>query len=789
MAWSYDVADRNFDFIAAGETLTLTYIAVVDDHHGGVVSVPLTVTVTVHGTNDIPTITATSDAFIERAGTNNATSDHAGGTIVFADVDLTDRPTVATHFTSFTYQDALHNNVSLLTTQQQAAVASVEASLSLTPAGANANNGSVVWSYDLPDNSFDFLADGETLALTYTATVNDHHGGIVSTPITVTIHGTNDTPVVIADASGPLGSNVHAITELTDENGGITGSTQADTTSGSLAFTDVDLTDTHTVANAMTSAVWSGGTLPSGLSAILADALSTSVATDSTGTGAGSVGFGFSVVDNKFDFLADGETLTVTYDVTVTDNNLVTSTQPVTVTITGTNDTPVVIADASGPLGSNVHAITELTDRTAASPVQPGRHHLRLAGLYRRRPERHPHGRQCSRPSAVWSGGATPPAGLNAALTNALTTSVATDSTGTGAGSVGFGFSVVDNKFDFLADGETLTVTYDVTVTDNNLVTSTQPVTVTITGTNDTPVVIADASGPLGSNVHAITELTGGHRFNQADTTSGSLAFTDVDLNDTHTVRQAPDLGGLAAAAATATERASAILASTFTLELATDSTGTGAGSVSFGFSVVDNKFDFLADGETLTVTYDVTVTDNNLVTSTQTVTVTITGTNDTPVAVADASGALGRTSTRSPSYDRRPPVQPSADTTSGSLSFTDVDLNDTHTVANAMTSVVGRRGTIAERAAPRCRQMLVSTRSPTDSTGTGAGSVGFGFSVVDSTFDFLADGETLTVSYDVTVTDNNLVTSTQTGHGHGHRHQRRRDHHGDRRGLGAPAR
>ena len=34
----------------------------------------------------------------------------------------------------------------------------------------------------------DFLAQNETLTLTYTATVNDHNGGIVTTPITVTIH-------------------------------------------------------------------------------------------------------------------------------------------------------------------------------------------------------------------------------------------------------------------------------------------------------------------------------------------------------------------------------------------------------------------------------------------------------------------------------------------------------------------------------------------------------------------------------------------------------------------------
>ena len=115
----------------------------------------------------------------------------------------------------------------------------------------------------LTDNSFDFLAAGETLALTYTATVEDGHGGSVSTPVTVTIHGTNDAPAVAADVSGPDSSNLHATIEVADTTGD---TVTADTASGSLAFTDVDLTDTHTVGNVLSSAIWSGGgTLPVGL--------------------------------------------------------------------------------------------------------------------------------------------------------------------------------------------------------------------------------------------------------------------------------------------------------------------------------------------------------------------------------------------------------------------------------------------------------------------------------------------------------------------------------------------
>jgi VCBS repeat-containing protein len=67
--------------------------------------------------------------------------------------------------------------------------------------------------------------------------------------------------------------------------------------------------------------------------------LSTSVSSDSTGSGSGSIAFTFSATDKTFDFLATGQTLTVIYNVTVTDIGA-SSTQPMTITIVGTNDAP-----------------------------------------------------------------------------------------------------------------------------------------------------------------------------------------------------------------------------------------------------------------------------------------------------------------------------------------------------------------------------------------------------------------------------------------------------------------
>src|SRR5476649_2067517 len=82
------------------------------------------------------------------------------------------------------------------------------------------------------------------------------------------------------------------------------------------------------------------------------------------------------------------------------------------------------------------------------------------------------------------------------------------DTTGTGTGgSDGWSFSAQDQSFDYLAAGEIVTLTYTVQVADNHGGSTTQDVTVTITGTNDAPVVtsaaqtgsITELSGTLGS--------------------------------------------------------------------------------------------------------------------------------------------------------------------------------------------------------------------------------------------------------------------------------------------------
>src|SRR5262249_57898757 len=125
------------------------------------------------------------------------------------------------------------------------------------------------------------VADNQTLTVTYNVIVTDNNGLSSTKPVTISIAGTNDAPVIAADTSGP-----HTITELAGKTGD---TVDHDTTSGTLSFTDVDLSNTHTVGNSLVSATWSGGaTLPSGLNAVLVSAFTTALSSDSTRSGSGS---------------------------------------------------------------------------------------------------------------------------------------------------------------------------------------------------------------------------------------------------------------------------------------------------------------------------------------------------------------------------------------------------------------------------------------------------------------------------------------------------------------------
>ncbi|WP_354159629.1 MULTISPECIES: VCBS domain-containing protein [unclassified Bradyrhizobium] len=294
-------------------------------------------------------------ALTERADTTGDTthSDTISGLITFVDQNLGDRPTVSIDLgdaPNYLYKNAGQQDVtSALSALQKQDIAATQTQISVAAAGGNNNNGSAVWTYTIPDHVFDFLAAGETLTLTYKVRVNNNFSVNPETSpidITITITGTNDKPVITTSVpviifeggtskpGGPLTSEVP--------------------TSGTLTFTDVDLTDAHTVAVKLTSATLPDGSVPPGPLAAFQSAMSVAIAAgaDSTGDGTGTINWSLADLPVYLaDFIPKGEVLTLVYTVTLKDAQGATSQQTITVTITGT-DAPAVVWIATDKPGA-----------------------------------------------------------------------------------------------------------------------------------------------------------------------------------------------------------------------------------------------------------------------------------------------------------------------------------------------------------------------------------------------------------------------------------------------------
>ena len=106
--------------------------------------------------------------------------------------------------------------------------------------GHHSNDGAVYWTFSVKDSALDYLAAGETLTQIYTITIDDGHGGAATQLVTITLHGTNDAPVVTSAVK--MGS----VTELADGSAGE--NTAVLTSNGTINFKDADLSDSHVVS-------------------------------------------------------------------------------------------------------------------------------------------------------------------------------------------------------------------------------------------------------------------------------------------------------------------------------------------------------------------------------------------------------------------------------------------------------------------------------------------------------------------------------------------------------------
>ena len=156
----------------------------------------------------------------------------------------------------------------------------------------------------------------------YTITINDNNGDTVEQDVTITITGSNDAVLVSAAVAGG------AVVE--------DGTAQA---SGTVDFTDVDLSDDHSVSEVLKSTDYTTSM----------GSFSVVETTDTTGSGTGGVvGWTYDLDNAAAQQLAAGQVVTEVYTITINDNNGDTVEQDVTITITGSNDAVLVSAAVAG---------------------------------------------------------------------------------------------------------------------------------------------------------------------------------------------------------------------------------------------------------------------------------------------------------------------------------------------------------------------------------------------------------------------------------------------------------
>ena len=456
--WTYDIDAGDLEFLAEGEVVTAVFTITVDDGQGGTATQDVTVTLT--GSNDVPEISVVDVTGEITDGSSDLTD---SGSISFTDVDLTDRPTASEVTKSVNAKKA--DGTELPLTAEQLAV--IEEAFSISAADGNVNDGTIDWTYDIDAGDLEFLAEGEVVTAVFTITVDDGQGGTATQDVTVTLTGSNDVPEIsVVDVTG----------EITD------GSDLAD--SGSITFTDVDLTDRPAateVTKSVTAKKADGTDLPLTTEqlAVIEEAFSISAADGNFNDG--TVDWTYDIDAGDLEFLAEGEVVTAVFTITVDDGQGGTATQDVTVTLTGSNDAPQVTVDAP-------EDFTEAGDAAAQDLVQSGEVHFADVDLTDTIDVSFESNDDITWSRADNSVVGTLPAGLAQALVDAFSTGA----TGLdNEGSIGWTYDVRGLDLDFLNAGDEINFSYTVTVEDSQGATDQAVVNFRILGTNDAPEVTA----------------------------------------------------------------------------------------------------------------------------------------------------------------------------------------------------------------------------------------------------------------------------------------------------------
>ncbi|WP_158239304.1 S-layer family protein, partial [Uliginosibacterium sp. TH139] len=323
-------------------------------------------------------------------------------------------------------------------------------------------NGSYIYT---PGAAAQALAAGQNVTDTFTYTISDGAGGTASTTLTVTVQGANDAPTI----GGPLTGTV------TED-----GTTAA---TGTLSITDADAGQASFVAQTATPGTYGSFSI----------------------TSAGVWTYTLSNAAANVQALAQGAAPTETFTVTTADG----TTRNIVVTVNGTNDAPIAVADTGSVSESNSAATTVLTgDLTPGTAGQDGDID---------------NGSSFSVTGVVVGTAASASGNVGSTLNGTYgTVSVTAD------GSYTYTLDNTRTATNALGAGQTGTETFTYTITDNNGATSTATLTITVNGTNDAPTVAGAAI--TGTEDQALAISWANFGVSDVDSASSSLSITITSL-------------------------------------------------------------------------------------------------------------------------------------------------------------------------------------------------------------------------------------------------------------------
>lgn len=512
------------------------------------------ITVVVDPVNDAPTanLRTVSATSVEEGAETAPGAGSVGGTLTYVDVDEGDAQGTWTIAPSDSNQSAF-------------GTITIEAVTG-------------TWRYDLDQDAADALGEGEVFEETFLATITDAEGATDVSTLTITVTGSNDSPVISADtqqirafmATGPRAEEAAGATDIA---------------SGTLSYVDVDEGDI--------AATWS-------IRADVGNETAFGEMTIDPDTGR----WTYKLTPDTLVPLIDGETAVETFVATVTDAEGASTDQPITITITGTNAAPTIVFSIE-----DVSA-TVVEDGFGTNTSTIGAPRLALvesSGRARRLVEEEG---QASSARQDLIGGTANATGTLRYVDSDGIPGEATWSIEPQAASLGvmtidavtgqWRYFLDQEAADSLRQGDEVIETFLATVTDPFGGTATQVITITVQGSNDEARI---ATAPQ--------ELVGTVEEGVIATASGKLSFVDPDAAPGEVSRwsispDGPSRGAMEIDAETGQW--------TFTLDPELGET--------------------LPEGEPVIETFTASVTDSFGAVATQTITLTLIGENDAPTFV-----------------------------------------------------------------------------------------------------------------------------------------------------------